>query len=146
MRVLQRETDSGPHPRVDSAILIPRLVYGQQRVLGAFVDSGFGTVAAPIYYGGVVRQLTLGSQPEDLGLVLDPVTHIRELPQHERAKSFRTLAYGDDPDPYVPEVARPSDNELEELARGPYRPTAARGGDVDAHHVPRGRGPWDARP
>jgi hypothetical protein len=120
MRLLQHEASGdGPHPQAASAALIPRLGVGQARLVPFFFERGFRTVALPLYYGQMLSQLTLGARPEEAGLVLDPMTHIRQQPRDERAKSFRALPYGDGAEPFDPDCDELDDASIEALALEP---------------------------
>jgi hypothetical protein len=120
VRLLEHEASSGsPHPQATSAVLIPRLGVGQARLVPLFFERGFRTVALPLYYGQMLSQLTLGARTEASGLVLDPMTHIRQQPREERAKSFRALPYGDETEAFDPDRDELNDASIENLALEP---------------------------
>src|SRR4051794_18131239 len=104
------------HPRADSARFLPRLSHGQQGLVGLLSERGVRTTVAPLYYMAHNPELSLLPSGQMMGTVLDPCTHIRQKPWEHRASGFRALSFGNEAEPYVPDHARLSDDELWTLA------------------------------
>jgi hypothetical protein len=83
------------HPRIDAPLYIARLGYGQQRLVNLLHGGGVRMTASPLYYVAANPQLALfPSAFNQMGLALDPCVHLRQLPLHQRAPSFRALPFG----------------------------------------------------
>lgn len=96
-----------------------RIGLGQAWLLPFLDQRGHGTAVIPLYYANSISQLSLSARPEQKGLVLDPTTHLRELPSDDRAEAFRNLPYGGDRDPFDAETAELGDDAILELALTP---------------------------
>jgi hypothetical protein len=116
-----------PHPRIDRPVFIPRLGYQQQRLTPLIQSLGVRLVAAPLYYTQTNGELALVPGQRELALVLDPGTHLRQLPADQRAPSFNELSFGSDADAFDPDRDGIDDAVLERLV-------------IDALDLQRGRG------
>ena len=106
VRILNVNATEQPqlHPQPGSPRWIPRLGHGQQRLAPLLASRGVTMTASPLYFAAHNPQLTLftGSEPQ-LGLVLDPCTHLRQLPSTSRSKAFRALPFGAESAAFDPE-------------------------------------------
>ncbi|MFI4991987.1 MAG: hypothetical protein ACHQHO_13890 [Solirubrobacterales bacterium] len=92
------------HPQPGSPRWIPRLGHGQQRLAPLLASRGVTMTASPLHFAAHNPQLTLFTGGESrLGLVLDPCTHLRQLPPASRSKAFRALPFGGESAPFDPE-------------------------------------------
>ena len=128
--------DSPPHPRVDQPQFIPRLSYGQQGLVSLLADCGARTTVAPLYFAEVNRELALVPAALELGLVLDPATHVREKLLETRSPAFRVHAW-EGPRRVRSDRSQISDTELIELATGPIDLQRSRGSTLllTSYHV-----------
>jgi hypothetical protein len=76
-------------------------------------------IVAPLYYMGHNNELAFVPSAEQMGIALDPCTQNRQRPWAERSDAFRSLPFGNHPNPYDPDRAGLSDAELLELGTGP---------------------------
>lgn len=112
-------------------------------MLPLLAKAGVTTTVTPLYYLEHNPQLAL--LPADrMGRVLDPCTQLRQKPWGDRAKGFRALGFGNEPEPYEPDRARLTDRELIALALEPLDAQRSRGGTLllTTFHV---AGPADTR-
>jgi hypothetical protein len=65
-----------------------------------------------------------------MGSVLDPCTQIRQKPWAERAEAFRSLQFGNDREPYDPDRAHLTEDQLRGLATTPIDAQRGRGGTI----------------
>ena len=119
-----------PHPEPGRAQFLPRLGYGQQGLIGLLEARGVRTTVAPLYFLRDNPELTLMPSGQRMGTVLDPCTQLRQVPWAERPSAFRALGFGNDPEPYEPDMARLSDEELMHLAINPIDEARGRGGTL----------------
>jgi len=129
IRSIAIPTDGEPplHPRRDQPMFIPRVSYGQQRLVSLLAAHGARCSVASLYFTQANPELALMPSAAGLGLVLDPSTHLRERPPAERAPSFRAHRWGDGPDAFDPDRSSISESELEELSIGPLELQRGRG-------------------
>jgi hypothetical protein len=141
----QIETAAEPpscHPRPGRGQFLPRLGYGQQGLVATLREKGVTTTVAPLHFLRDNPELSLIPVDRPSGLVLDPCCQLRLLPWSERRSSFRSLAFGNDPEPYAPDSARLTDEQILGLAIEPVAAARARGGTLllTAAHPARGVG------
>jgi hypothetical protein len=130
--VVRSHDDDGPsldspHPRVNVPRFLPRLGQSQQALLPLLSARGIRSTVAPLYFMGHNPQLSLLTAGRQMGSVLDPCTHLRQLPWAERSEAFRSFAFGNDPEAYEPDRARLSDDQLLHLAVDPLDAQRSRG-------------------
>lgn len=105
------------HPHSGRASLVPRLGHGQQRLLSSLTRQGSKITVSPLHFMGHNRELALFAS-KTLGLVLDPETHLRQLPASHRGDAYRKQLYGGGT-AFRPEQDPISSDELIELAQAP---------------------------
>lgn len=122
--------DPDLHPRPGRAQFLPRLSQGQQALVPLLYQRGIRATVSPLYYAQHNPELSLLPTVHRMGNVLDPCTQIRQKPWSQRAAAFRALAFGNDPEPYLPDSAELTDEELVALATGPIDAARGRGGTI----------------
>lgn len=115
------------HPRVERAQFLPRLGHGQQSLVPLLAARGVRTTVSPLYYATHNPELSLLPSQNQMGSVLDPCTQIRQKPWAQRAEAFRAQSFGNDAEPYDPDSARLTDQQLLALATGPIDAARGRG-------------------
>jgi hypothetical protein len=125
-------SDSSCHPEPLRGQFLPRLGYGQQGLLGILREHGISTTVAPLHFLRDNPELSLlpDADARPSGVVLDPCCQLRLLPWVERPSAFRSLKYGNNPEPYDPEVARLTDDQILGLAVDPLAEARGRGGTL----------------
>lgn len=118
------------HPEPGRGQFLPRLGYRQQGLLGILRERGVTTTVAPLHFLRHNPELSLIPDSRPSGLVLDPCCQLRLLPWADRPTAFRSLGYGNDPDPYDPETARLTDDQILRLAVDPIAEARGRGGTM----------------
>lgn len=126
----QVESVASPHPQSGRGQFLPRLSYGQQGLAGLLLDRGIETTVTPLYYLRDNPELSLVPSGRPVGTVLDPCTQIRRKPWAERPTAFRALGFGNDPEPYDPESARLTDEEILRVAIEPLDLARSSGGTL----------------
>ncbi|MFL5871972.1 MAG: hypothetical protein ACJ75T_00665 [Solirubrobacterales bacterium] len=124
------ESLPSPHPSPGNGQFLPRLGYGQQGLVGVLEARGIRTTVAPLYFLRDNPELTLIPNGRKMGTVLDPYTQLRQVAWAERPSAFRALSFGNDPEPYEPDSARLSDEEILHLAVDPINEARGRGGTL----------------
>lgn len=119
-----------PHPAPERGQFLPRLGYGQQGLVALLEAQGIRTTVAPLYFLRDNPELTLIPSGQRMGTVLDPCTQLRQVAWAERPSAFRALSFGNDPEPYEPDSAQLSDEELLRLAVDPIDEARGRGGTL----------------
>ncbi|MFP5363216.1 MAG: hypothetical protein ACLGI5_10870 [Thermoleophilia bacterium] len=83
------------HPAARRGSLVPWLGHKQEWLLPVLRELGVTMTASPLYYMGHNRELSLFSAvPEPMGLALDPMTNLRQLPAARRSKNYRRQSFG----------------------------------------------------
>ncbi len=125
------------HPRRDRPTLIPRLSYGQQSLKPLLAEQGARCAAASLYYIQTNPELAFLPPATRLGLVLDPMTYIREKPLAARASAFRASSWGATAEAFDPDRSPISDKELEDLGTAPIDLQRGRGATLmlTSYHV-----------
>ncbi len=113
------EEDPPLHPQRDHPQLLPRLSYGQQALVPLLAQGGARTLIASLYYADAQAELALMPAHHRLGLVLDPSTHLREVPFAERSPVFRRHQFGANANAFEPDRTAISEKELLALATDP---------------------------
>lgn len=119
-----------PHPEPGKGQFLPRLGYGQQGLVGLLEERGIRTTAVPLYFLRDNPELTLLPSGRQMGTALDPCTQLRQVAWAERPSAFRALSFGNDAEPYEPDTARLSDEQLLRLAIDPINEARGRGGTL----------------
>jgi len=91
---------------------------------------GIRTTVAPLYFLRDNPELTLIPSGHQMGTVLDPCTQLRQVAWAERPSAFRAFSFGNDSEPYEPDTARLTDEELLHLAIAPIDEARGRGGTL----------------
>jgi hypothetical protein len=119
-----------PHPEPGRGQFLPRLGYGQQGLVALLGARGIRTTVAPLYFLRDNPELTLIPSGGRMGAVLDPCTQLRQVAWAERPSAFRALSFGNDPEPYEPDSARLTDEDLLHLGVDPIDEARGRGGTL----------------
>lgn len=132
MAQIETPADEPPscHPRTGRGQFLPRLGYGQQDLVPILRDRGITTTVVPLHFLHGNPQLSMLPVDRPAGLVLDPCCQRRLLPWSERSSSFRSLAFGNDPEPYEPDMARLTDAQILSLSIEPVAAARERGGTL----------------
>jgi hypothetical protein len=86
------------HPQGGCGSLVPRLGHGQQRLLPILAEQGITTTVSPLHYMGHNRELALFALADpQLGLALDPMMHLRQVPPQWRGAAYRSQPFGNSP-------------------------------------------------
>jgi hypothetical protein len=118
------------HPEPGRGQFLPRLGYRQQGLLGILSERGITTTVAPLHFLRDNPELSLVPEGRPSGVVLDPCCQLRLLPWADRPSAFRSLGYGNDPEPYDPEAARLTNKQILRLAVDPIAEARGRGGTL----------------
>jgi hypothetical protein len=131
------DDDPPAHPRRDQPQFLPRMSYGQQSLVPLLASGGARTVVTSLYYSDASRELALVPAAQRLGLVLDPSTHLRELPLGRRSPVFRRHSFGAIAGAFAPDETEISKQELLALATDPVDLQRAGGATLmlSSYHV-----------
>jgi hypothetical protein len=100
-------------------------------LIGILSERGIKTTVAPLHFLRDNPELSLIPDEDGAsGVVLDPCCQLRLLPWADWPAAFRSLGYGNDPDPYDPEAARFTDDQIFRLAVDPIAEARGRGGTL----------------
>ena len=118
-------------------MFIPRLGYAQHKLVDSLAAEGARCTAASLYYTHANPELALIPATARLGVVLDPMTHIRERPLAARAPIYRAQPWGRAAAAFDPDRSSISDVELEQLATDPIELQRGRGATLmlTSYHV-----------
>jgi hypothetical protein len=115
------------HPQASRGSLVPHLGHGQQRLLPTLADAGVTTTTSPLHYMRHNRELALFSSADPpLGLALDPLSNLRQLPASHRGAAFRAQPHGNGP-AFSPNAEPLDAAAVEALAEDPLDAQRAHG-------------------
>ena len=102
-------------------------VMGSRASCRCWQVSAYGPLCPRSTTATTARSSAYCRRGHQLGSVLDPCTQIRQKPWRDRAEGFRAQSFGNDAEPYEPDRARLSDEQLLRLALEPVDAQRGRG-------------------
>jgi hypothetical protein len=115
------------HPCPGRASLVPRLGHRQQRLLSMLAEAGVTTTVSPLHFMAYNRELALFAiAAAPMGLALDPMTHLRQLPPSFRGAAYRRQPHGEGP-AFLPDSDAISAAQIIDLAESPLDAQRAHG-------------------